>query len=138
MLNSIQIHLDQEGACYLPGASLTGAIIWTLDPQIKEIAIRLFYYTEGKGSEDNETLEEVMIETPSQTGEAAFSFDLPMSPFSFQGELITLQWALEAVSQPKHICIERCPIILSPTQGTILLPRLKDIKTGKKKRSWSK
>ncbi len=78
-----------------------------------DVEVRLFWYTEGKGTQD---LEVVATARPDAGG--GFRLPLPASPYSFSGKLISLIWAVEAVGG------DACPrveLLVSPDGGEILL-----------------
>ena len=96
MTDSISIQLDQTSSEFQPGTIISGKVIWSAAAATNKVELRLFWFTEGRGTQDIELIEERSWDAQGQT-EQAFEFTLPTEPYSFSGRLISLQWALEAV-----------------------------------------
>jgi hypothetical protein len=86
---------------------------WNLENPAKQAAIRLFWYTEGRGTQDVGIAEELELPAGRATCTGTFRFTLPDAPYSFQGSLITLKWAIELVLN-KGRDVERLDLIVSP------------------------
>jgi hypothetical protein len=91
-----------------------GRAWWQLDRPPTEVVVRLFWYTQGKGTQDVGVVEELPWSAPGQQDHRTFQFRLPEGPFSFSGKLISLVWAVEVVAQPGDVA-GRCEITVSPT-----------------------
>lgn len=116
--NNLTIELDRTVAGgdsgYVPGEALTGLVRWSLGREPVEIAVRLFWRTEGKGSSDSGLAGELTFEGLGPTGEQAFVFEGPEGPYSYSGKLVSVVWAVEAIAKPgKHVA--RQDLVLSPT-----------------------
>ena len=61
------------------------------------IEIRLFWYTEGKGTRDVGVEGTERVDRPDRNGHRDFSFTAPEGPYSFSGKLISLMWSIELV-----------------------------------------
>ena len=107
----ITVTLPQNA--YLPGAELCAEVQYAL-PEPGFISLRLFYFTAGKGTENVEVVGEKKFAAPAARGREQVAFRLPHAPWSFSGELITLTWALEAVSE-KAAEHARAEFVLSPS-----------------------
>jgi hypothetical protein len=94
------IEIKLEKLSYSPGETVSGSVRWQLEESVENIEIRLFYYTEGKGTSDVEIVESTTIPSPPLSGSHEFRWSLPQSPYSFSGTLISLVWAIEAVLLP--------------------------------------
>lgn len=116
-MEKCSIHVDGGHVAYAPGEEISGRISWEFDARPESVELRLFWYTSGKGDRDSAVIDSVEVENPPPCGEEAFRFQLPESPYSFSGKLISLVWALELVTEPE--AVERLDFILSPT-GTEL------------------
>jgi hypothetical protein len=90
-----EIQLDET--VLTPGATLSGRAAWTVDKPPRKIEIRLFWQTRGKGSEDIEVVDEIEVDGDRGDRQCAFSFTLPVQPYSFSGSLISLEWGVEVV-----------------------------------------
>lgn len=94
---TISIEIANGYNAFQPGDEINGKISWSLPKNPKEVTINLMWRTEGKGTQDTEIVDSRVFEDIYQeTGEQAFSFKLPIGPYSFSGKLISLCWCLEA------------------------------------------
>lgn len=116
---SIRIEIA-DGRAFRPGETVRGTVSWELDREPESVALRLFWYTSGKGTRDVEIVDEVEFEIAQQRHSEEFSFQAPLSPYSFSGSLISLIWAIEAVVQPGGESV-REEIIISPTGTEVRL-----------------
>jgi len=103
-----------------PGDKVEGIAGWQLDVPPDRIRLFLMWYTVGKGDEDACIVEEIEIETRSSHKEKPFSFTLPDRPYSFEGTLIALQWALELVTEDPDE-VRRIEIMVSPWVKKVVL-----------------
>ena len=122
-MSTLRIDLDGEGSWRLPGTALTGRVSWDLEATPNDIALRLFWFTSGKGTEDVTIVEEQRLEPDSRSGERAFALRLPAGPYSFSGSLITLSWALELVELPGETSA-RVDLVVAPTPVEVRLTSL--------------
>jgi len=107
---------------FLPGEEVAGKVFWILDKPEKEKAVelRLFWYTQGKGTQDVVLADRARFDEPERRGEREFRFKLPEAPYSFSGKLISLVWALELVALRSNET-ERLEITVSPTGDEVAL-----------------
>ena len=96
----LTIQTRDGGTWFRPGETVEGTVSWHLDGDAKAIEVRLFWYTEGKGSRDVEVIDIRHMAQPEISGTRAFDFKIPREPYSFSGKLITLAWAIELVVLP--------------------------------------
>ena len=136
MTDSISIQLDQASSEFQPGTIISGKVIWSADAATKKVELRLFWFTEGRGTQDIELVEERNWDAQGQ-GEQPFQFTLPTEPYSFSGKLISLQWALEAVTLPKENATAREIFTLSPNGKELVLSSVETSQTADKK-TWGK
>jgi hypothetical protein len=99
-MSTLRITTDDGQTWFSPGSMVNGDASWHLDPEARTIEIRLFWYTEGKGTQDVEVADTQRVEDPGVSGHRRFRLRLPDRPYSFSGTLITLNWALELVALP--------------------------------------
>ena len=97
----IAIRLKDDKKEYAPGETLAGTIEWSLDEAPESIELCLVWFTAGRGTQDISVVERQPLNNVHRGGERPFSFTLPPGPPSFEGKLITLRWAVEAVAQPQ-------------------------------------
>lgn len=119
----LSIQLRNNKTAFLPGDEATGTVSWHLDQSPKALELRLFWYTKGRGISDTGIVESLRFESPERDGHREFRFGLPEGPYSFNGTLISLLWALELVVEPTHE-VERVDIVVSPSGREIVLQRL--------------
>jgi hypothetical protein len=96
------ISLTLDRTTFTPSETLTGTVSWQNESRRgRSIVIRLFWFTQGKGSEDLECVDERVIDSPPSEGQEAFAFTLPDYPWSYDGTLIAITWAVEAAIEPR-------------------------------------
>ena len=110
---AITIHLD-SGAALEPGSEVRGRVDWQAAVERPEtVMISLLWYTEGKGTEDVEIVDQIEIEDPPAAGSREFSFTLPDFPWSFSGTLVSVLWRVEASIEPdgggEHVGLVSAP-----------------------------
>ncbi len=96
----IRVETNDGRTAFRPGDMVEGTVRWQLDEPPREVELRLFWSTQGKGDQDLEVVQTVPFATPGAQDYRAFRVRLPEGPYSFSGKLITLTWALEAVAMP--------------------------------------
>lgn len=136
MIDSISIQLDQENNEFQPGTTISGKVIWTASAATKKVELRLFWFTEGLGTQDIELLEERRWDAQGQT-EQPFQFTLPLEPYSFSSKLTSLKWAIEAVTLSKENATAKEIFTLSPNGKEIILNTVENSQTTEKKK-WGK
>lgn len=110
--------LKVERSSFKPGETVEGTASWSFDAAPEWIEVRLFWYTEGKGTQDLSVQRTERWERPPARDERPFRFELPAEPYSFSGKLISLVWALELVAGSEAV---RAEILVSPSGAEILL-----------------
>ena len=97
MPEPLHIQVDYDNTEFTPGDTISGTLAWNSPAGTKNVAIRLFWFTSGRGTQDIELIDEltwpVSPTAPSQ-GSEKFAFTLPNEPYSFSGQIISLTWAL--------------------------------------------
>ena len=119
-MRSLVLELDGERRGYLPGEIVFGRIYWTLEEEPDLLVLRLFWYTEGKGTRDVDVVGELDLQK-TLIGESDFSFEVPDRPYSFSGRLISIVWALELVATPGGV--ERVEIVVGPSGEEVRVER---------------
>ncbi len=118
---SLEIICDNESKAYRPGDTISGRMRWRCDEAPQWVEIRLFYYTEGKGTQDIGVVETIRENNCPLSGEKSFAFTAPNHPTSCSGKLVSIRWALELVSNNNE------PI---PKVNIIIAPEAQEIKMG--------
>jgi hypothetical protein len=114
------IYIDLEQTQLQPGQHFSGKILWALEKAPKEVRLTLSWGTEGRGTCDNKLEAELSWTTEATSGEEVFEFTLPASPYSFDGQLISLNWELK-LSVKKGKASHQLPIIVSPHAEAVAL-----------------
>lgn len=117
-----EIRTEFDNRAFVPGEALRGQVAWRVAETPRTVSLRLFCYTEGKGTQDVQIVETKEFDAPTSAEERAFEFSLPTGPYSFSGKLVSLLWALELVVGDNGP-VERIEITLSPSAQEIDLYR---------------
>ena len=121
-MNVLKLAIRNDQNTFRPGETVEGVAGWQLAQAPSSLEVRLFWRTQGKGTEDVELVATFPFENPQQEEARPFTFTLPHAPYSFSGKLISLLWALEIVAKPNNESFQ-LPITLSPTGEEIVLNR---------------
>jgi hypothetical protein len=99
---SMEIILADKNAYFAPGQAIDGDLVWNFPKAPRWLELRLFWYTEGKGTQDVSVVARQRMDHPSANGKQSFHFSAPHHPPSCSGSLVTIRWALELVSQDRQ------------------------------------
>ncbi len=119
-MNRLEISTEGGRLAFHPGEELRGTASWSLDAPPTRVELRLFWRTEGKGSQDVGVAETLSFDGAAPEERREFRLRLPPGPYSFSGKLISLIWALELVAEPGADA-SRQDITVSPTGREILI-----------------
>ena len=119
----IRLGLRENRTTFEPGETIAGAVLWEFAEKKKSIAVRLVWSTRGKGTEDGATVAEQSLNATVTADTATFEFTAPDSPYSFDGKLIALVWAVECVVDSGDE-FERLEITIAPGGKEVVLPRI--------------
>jgi hypothetical protein len=105
-MNVLKIETWGGGTSFAPGEKLEATAEWQLDHPAEAVELRLVWFT--RASDDGDTtfvrdmsiVDRVRFESPERTGTGHRWVRLPNGPYSFNGSLISLVWALELVVEP--------------------------------------
>jgi len=112
------IHLDAGRKAFRPGDTISGRIRWSLAGARKQLSLRLFWFTAGRGTADVQVVAEHVISAPAESGEESFALEVPpQGPLSIAGRLVAVAWALELVAEPGGV-IERVDLVIG-SDGTL-------------------
>ena len=117
-MNELQIEIEGGQQAFMPGETIRGRVQWQMNNDPRKAILRIFWFTQGKGTEDSCLHEEIKFENPGPVEEHAFEFVLPVGPYSFSGRLISLIWMVELEVDKKYA---RQDVVLSPTGQEIKL-----------------
>jgi len=110
----ITLTLDRDDAAYVPGEPITGTVAWDIPGELDRVVLRLFWHTEGKGTQDVGVAEEIVFDLVSSREARPFAFAGLIEPYSFSGTLVSIIWSVEAIAEPISE-VARLPLIFSPT-----------------------
>ncbi|MFZ5572469.1 MAG: hypothetical protein ACOZF0_18875 [Thermodesulfobacteriota bacterium] len=99
---------------------MTGHVSWDLAETPKNMFLRLFWYTRGKGTQDLAVVEELLFDAPRARERRPFRLRLPERPYSFTGNLIALIWALELGGEGIQQAVQQ-EIVVSPHDSAVRL-----------------
>ncbi len=108
------LSLNVGGRTYFePGEEIAVDARWNLDAPPKAIDLRVVWNTTGKGTADLEVVDGVRFDSPPAQDSRRVTLTLPREPYSFQGKLVSLTWALELVVLPS-VASTRLEIVIGP------------------------
>ena len=112
-MNGFHIEIADKRTAFAPGETIDGAVSWQLDAPPRQVFLRLFWFTKGKGGEDMKVVSEILFDDPRAMETRLFTMTLPQSPYSFNGKLVSLVWALELGAEGKDAAF-RQEIVIAP------------------------
>lgn len=117
-----RITLADGRTAFAPGEELTGTISWSSASGERPawLEVRLFWYTEGKGTQDIGVATTERFTDPGQHGEKTFRLKAPHQPWSCSGRLVSIRWALELVSSDDQPVV-KVELVIAPGAGEIVL-----------------
>lgn len=121
-MSKLKISLKEDRTRFEPGDEIAGAVGWRLDAAPKSAELRLFWFTQGKGTQDVEVVDTVRFDNPGLEEARPFRFRLPESPFSCSGKLISILWALELVVESSKEST-RADLVVGPGGREVMLTR---------------
>ena len=119
-MSRLEISTEAGRLAFHPGEELRGTASWSLETPPTKVELRLFWRTEGKGSQDVGVVETVAFDGAGPEERREFRLRLPNGPYSFSGKLISLIWALELVAEPGADA-GRQDITISPTGRELVI-----------------
>lgn len=94
----LELSLENGEQAFAPGSMLRGTARWRLSQPPRALAVRLFWFTRGKGGTDVVIVGERTLSIGA-TGDEPFQFELRADqPPSIDGRLISVTWAVELVT----------------------------------------
>jgi len=101
----LRIETLEHRTHFAPGEAIEGVAGWEVDkPPAGGATLRLFWRTEGKGTQDMGLGEEVTFDAPGAVDARTFRLTAPRGPWSHDGKLVAIVWALE-LSVGKESCV---------------------------------
>lgn len=100
--------------------SLDLIIVQTVFEAMAFLGALLCWFTAGRVIPETSVVDKLVFKQPAKTDARPFSFRLPSAPYSFNGGLAMLGWAIELVALPMNESTRRM-FDLSPTGGPVSL-----------------
>jgi hypothetical protein len=119
-----------------PHEPVSGRVEWRLEEVPEDLELRLCWFTRGRGTEESETVA-VLALGDTASGVREFSFELPGEPWSVDGPLISISWALEVVAKKQGgLALEE--LVVSPDRSVRKLSELSESRSAGKAEKWLK
>lgn len=125
-MSDIHLQLVDDKLNYRPGDLLEGVVFWDLPEAPATIELRLFWQTQGKGTQDVEIVHVEKFDRPVKQDRRPFRISLPIGPYSVSGKLVSVVWGVEVVTSTGSA--GNTGIVLSPTGQELRLDRVEDKK----------
>lgn len=107
---------------FLPGEVVEGVAAWSLAGAPKSADVRLFWFTEGKGTTDVSVVQTESFTAMQAQDARPFRFELPRGPVSVDGRLVSVKWAIELVARAQTDQVLRWDLVVSPSGRPVALP----------------
>lgn len=120
---SLTLTLNQDPNTLVPGQVIEGTAGWRLPDAPRNAVLRLFWYTEGRGTRDIGIVQELRIPATYAEMSGTFRMNVPPMPYSFNGQLIALKWALELLVDNEKL-VERVELVVSPWVEQVMLKKV--------------
>ena len=111
-MSALRVVPTSGGTERRPGDPLELTVSWSLAEPPTSLDVRLFWFTQGKGTRDVGVVESQPVDIGGARGDRRVRFRLPDSPYSFSGTLITLQWAVELIANADQVA--RWEFVMAP------------------------
>lgn len=116
---------NTEGV-FLPGEELVVEVSWVPQPSFRDFDLRLVWETDGKGTDDRETvLRETWESELRGEMKRSFRWVFPRGPLSCDGSLLRIRWFIDCYINPAGIRA-RIDVVLSSTGAPVVLPKGED------------
>ena len=110
-MNEYEILIDNDQTAFQPGDEIRGKIKWFLEKDPETLTLGLFWKTSGRGTEDIGVPCSQIFDNPGLMGEKDFVIKCPAGPYSFSGQLISIEWGLELTGEKgKNAAVTRLTI----------------------------
>jgi len=113
--------LETEFDAFYPGTEARVVVSWKVNqdsPPPQAIEVRLVWNTSGKGDRDLQIVRTARLDPSTAFGQQEVMFSLPWGPYSFSGKLISVSWAIEAITFPGGTSIRK-EIVIGPNSQEV-------------------
>jgi hypothetical protein len=134
LLESDGLRIGTKGGrtSFLPGEIVEGVAAWAFADAPKTAELRLFWFTEGKGTSDLEVVHTEVFDDLFEQAVKPFRFELPYEPASVEGRLVSFRWAIELVVRAPKERVLRLDLVVSPSGEPYKLREVTEGARGKK------
>lgn len=122
-MSSISVETVDGRTAFEPGEEIDVDVAWSLDEAPAALELRVVWNTAGKGTSDVRVACAERIHEPSASEQRRLTLQLPRSPYSFSGKLVSILWALEAVALPTEEST-RLEIVIAPAGEEVRLDEM--------------
>jgi hypothetical protein len=119
-MNTCRISLDDGRSAYRPGETISGVVEWNGETAPGQLELRLFWYTQGKGTQDVGVAATQGIDTHGPDVRRPFRLVAPAHPPSLSGKLVSVCWAIELIGGDEVL---RQELVIGPGAREVVLPR---------------
>lgn len=116
----IGLTLMDGRSAFAPGEDIVGTISWSGEQPLVWLELRLFWYTEGKGTQDVGVALTERFPDAGLRGDKPFRMRAPDHPQSCSGRLVSIRWALELVSADDQPVV-KVDLVIAPGAREITL-----------------
>ena len=97
---TLELTLEHGHSAFEPGSRVAGVAGWSASAPPARLELQLVWRAIGWGGRDFKIVETLGFDDPEARERRPFIVSLPATPYSFQGALISVSWALELSSFP--------------------------------------
>ena len=116
-MDRLNLELLDGRTQFRPGEIIEGTASWQLSVPPRRLNVHLYWHTEGRGTEDASIVETITYENTQGFESRPFRFKAPNGPYSYDGRLIAIEWALELSGEGTEELVQ-VPLVISPTRET--------------------
>lgn len=98
-MTQLRVETHENRTEFAPLDTVDGLALWELPKPPRWVEARLYWNTQGKGTQDVRVVDKQRWENPQPTDAQVFSLHLPAGPWSYSGTLVSIQWGVEIVAE---------------------------------------
>jgi hypothetical protein len=119
-MQDLRVEIEGGKRNFSPGDFIAGVASWTADKVPNSAELRLFWYTQGKGTQDVGVVNTMTLNTPGLQDRRDFRLPLPQEPYSCSGKLVSIVWAIELILEPGRRAA-RTEFVMGPSGAEVVL-----------------
>ena len=101
-----------------PGEKVRGTAAWEMEKPPGKMRVSIGWRTAGTGMVDEDCIAELEWQETALTGTKDFEFQLPDGPFSYVGDLLSIEWAV--TGSCRAVPEERFAITVGPGGNAVV------------------